>query len=316
MAAPIPPGPIELSTDEQLDVLKTWRYLRLAMAGLAITIFAAIVEDFIHGHVPVPSGKVAHCFQGSISAYYYTPVHGLLVGALVAIGICLYCLRGDTSVEDALLNIAGMCAPVVAFVPTDPPGRCVSAAVSLDRFGIAGTSMFSLAFLETLALVVVFVLSRKPHEVHVSGLTPADKIGYVSAVGIVVLEWVLWVLFLNGHEVYTKVVHFSSAILMFVCIFVVVWVRAAAKSGSHKFWHFKDPNLDSWITLLMAVSVVAFVILKAFVHWRYAIFQIEFCLIALFIVYWIDQTIRGWHPGFGESKGTPPELIRSLSGLQ
>src|SRR5690349_9423078 len=59
------------------------------------------------------------CFQQSISAYQYTPVRGFFVGVTFALGICLICLRGSTEIEDALLNIAGMLAPVVALVPTE-----------------------------------------------------------------------------------------------------------------------------------------------------------------------------------------------------
>ena len=73
------------------------------------------------------------CFQTSISAYYYTPVHGVFIGALVAVGTCLICLRGNTDAEDILLNLAGMFAPVVALVPTPGTGSCGSVLTTADN---------------------------------------------------------------------------------------------------------------------------------------------------------------------------------------
>jgi hypothetical protein len=59
--------------------------------------------------------------QESISAYYFTPTHSIFVGGLVAIGVALIAVKGSTDLEDALLNVAGVLAPIVAFVPTSPP---------------------------------------------------------------------------------------------------------------------------------------------------------------------------------------------------
>lgn len=77
------------------------------------------------------SPSLPRCFEerrdggslGSINAYYYTPVRGMFAGALLGIGVCLVCIRGSTTVEDVLLNAAGMLAPVVALIPTPPDER-------------------------------------------------------------------------------------------------------------------------------------------------------------------------------------------------
>ena len=54
----------------------------------------------------------------SISAYYYTPVRGVFVGSLVAVGLGLVAIKGREGWEDSMLNLAGMLAPLVALVPT------------------------------------------------------------------------------------------------------------------------------------------------------------------------------------------------------
>ena len=86
---------------------KTYRYLRIGLIGAAVMLAAAVVIERWH----------VDCWQGSISAYYYTPVRAVFVGALVAVGLSLIVIKGEGH-EDVYLNIAGMLAPVVAFVPT------------------------------------------------------------------------------------------------------------------------------------------------------------------------------------------------------
>jgi hypothetical protein len=88
------------------------------MIALVIDLAAAVVYEIVRGD--------ADCVQTSISAYYYTHAQAVFVGALVAIGTCLICLRGSTDHEDVLLNVAGMLAPVVAIVPTPEAGDCAS----------------------------------------------------------------------------------------------------------------------------------------------------------------------------------------------
>lgn len=309
------PGPIGLPIEQQIYALKTWRYLRVAMAAIATALFAAVVEEVLRGHHDL-DGKTVHCFQGSISAYYYTPVHAFLVGGLVAIGVCLFCLKGDTPVEDVLLNLAGMFAPVVALVPTDPPGGCTAAGVAFDRFANAGNNMFALVLLETIAFVTLLILVRhkpKIDDVATPPPTVADVIGFKVAAGLVVIQWILWLLSLHTDDVYKKYTHYTSAILMFVCIFLVVCFRAAAgRPGHDLWWHLRHQSLETFIATLMVGSIAVFAVLQWGVHWNKAVFQIEFCLIALFMAFWIVQTREGWHPEVGERR-VGPQFVQRLS---
>lgn len=102
-----------------IDSVKTWRYLRLSMVGVVAALAAAVLYE----HFQI---KERDCFQTSISAYYYTPASSVFVAALVSIGVAMVCLRGSNRREDLLLNLAGMFAPIVAFVPTPGPGTCWS----------------------------------------------------------------------------------------------------------------------------------------------------------------------------------------------
>ena len=54
--------------------VKTYRYLRLAIVVVVAALMAAVLIERLHA---------AGCWQGSISAYYYTPVHSMFIGALL-----------------------------------------------------------------------------------------------------------------------------------------------------------------------------------------------------------------------------------------
>ena len=97
---------------------KTYRYLRLGMIGAVVLLGTSVLVE--HGNAP------KGCWQTSISAYYYTPVRAVFVGALMAIGLSLIVIKGSTVPEDLCLNAAGMLAPVVALVPTSGVGTCWS----------------------------------------------------------------------------------------------------------------------------------------------------------------------------------------------
>jgi hypothetical protein len=100
------------------------------------------------------------CFQTSISAYYYTPARGYLVGALIGIAVCLLCLRGNTEVEDSLLNLAGMFAPIVAFVPTPDAGTCASVPTAMeDRTANIANNVTALLAVGALALAIVAIMA-------------------------------------------------------------------------------------------------------------------------------------------------------------
>ncbi|MGH3366230.1 MAG: hypothetical protein ACRDOY_03415 [Nocardioidaceae bacterium] len=89
---------------------KTYRYLRVAVVAMAVLLGVSVGFEIVFG----PRGDILD----SISAYYYTPVRGVFVGALLAVGLGLVAIKGREGPEDLMLNLAGMLAPLVALVPT------------------------------------------------------------------------------------------------------------------------------------------------------------------------------------------------------
>ncbi len=90
-------------------ILKTYFWSRVGIA--AISILFPLVLWFVGLSLNVH-------LQGSISAYYHTPMRDVFVGSLFAIGAFLYLYRGYSTVENIALDFAGIFAIGVAILPT------------------------------------------------------------------------------------------------------------------------------------------------------------------------------------------------------
>ena len=104
------------------SVQRTYRYLRIAIAGTVVVIFAAMAVAAIE------VGWLA-----TESDYFYTPARNAFVGALIAAALALVALSGRGA-ERALLDAAALFAPLIAVVPTTlapgtVPGVVVPCAV-------------------------------------------------------------------------------------------------------------------------------------------------------------------------------------------
>lgn len=237
------------------------------------------------------------CWQRSISAYYYTPAHGIFVGALLAIAVCLVCLRGNTDLEDALLNFAGMFAALVALVPTPKPRTACSSAMDAveDRSKNVGNNVIALLAVGAAALLILAFLALRRHG-RQGSLSQTSKIGYGTAV-LVGMATVL--VFGLARGAFEKGAHYTAAIAMFACILAVVELNA---------WDFKVEPAGKWVRtsyhavgIAMGAAVVAFVIAK-WARWDYWLLGLETSLIALFAAFWVIQTVHLWTPGLRKRK--------------
>ena len=221
------------------------------------------------------------CFQTSISAYYYTPVRGVFVAALVTLGVCLICLRGSTDVEDLLLNAAGMVAPVVAFVPTPSFVRsCTSVPAPIEHASAnVANNIVALLIVSGIALIIVggvLVFAET---------TVLARIG--GAVGA--LLWAITlVVFLSARDAFLDNAHNAAAVLMFLCI-----VGAAVDNALDT----KRASLRAVYIALAAGMVAALVIISVVgraTGWRYYTILLETVVLALFVVFWLVQTADLW----------------------
>lgn len=276
--------------------LASHRHLRIGMVGAVVLLATSIGLERL----------LVTCWQTSISGYYYTPVRAILVGALMAIGLSLVVVAGRTEPEDALLNVAGMLAPVVALVPTTEVVTCWSAEparfpVDEDSFAAffrtaITNNMGALLVTGALALLLTAVLgsaSRGGPRVAMQSLQPGSRWGLYAAVALVGvtaagLRW--W----SGFDTHA---HDIAAVAMFACLVAVVWsnARSAARTGQESY-------RTAYRVIAVAMVVPALLLVPAFERFGHRVFVVEAVEVGLFAVFWVLQTRQSWHheAGVGE----------------
>ena len=271
--------------------IKTWRYLRLSMIMLVVGLGAAVIHEWRE------VGR--RCMQTSISAYYYTPVRAFFVSALVAIGVCMVAMEGNREVEDGLLNVAGMLAPVVGLVPTPGPGTCTSTPGEKPDWtaNIVNnmSALFAVGLVAMVAVVALLMLDwkrsgRKPPVLHWVGIGIS-----VALLGAAYL----W--FRSDREWFIDHAHYAAAIAMFGCIIAVVVFNAIdfkRKTVGDSAPQGRDyTNRYALVAGAMVLSVVGMVGWKLAFGWDHVVLGIEAALITLFAVFWTVQTEELWDEG-------------------
>lgn len=271
--------------DPNVNRLKTYRYLRVGMVLLMVMLGVSIIVDRVDG----PAGQ----FQTSISDYYYTPVQSVLVGSLVAVGACLIIMRAERDVEDIFLNLAGMFAPLVAFVPIDREGVTDGVLSSASAAAFVDNNVKTLVITGAIALAVaVAVLARSWPQLDDTGERVRRILGLVAAGGIVLGTWLWYDLApdsFQGTGAYVAGGHFTAAIALFVCMGVVVLCNAL------------PPTLQPYSAIY--AGIVALMVLNGIVavlfgfgvgpfDWRYWLLAVETAGVVLFVVFWLVQTVE------------------------
>ncbi|WP_017935114.1 hypothetical protein [Nocardioides sp. Iso805N] len=255
----------------------TYRYVRSALLALLLALTTSV------GAETVRTG-----WQTSISGYYYTAAGPVFIAVLASIGVCLIALRGFTDAEDVLLNLAGISAPMVAFVPTPEAGR-PSDVPAIENNALTFLAVLAVGYV----VVLVAILRRRP------GGRPSRP-GRWGQFGLIAtaIAWVVglaWILI--DKQSFAAHAHALAAGATFVPFAGVVvlntdWgVRRIAREQEPSRTRF---DAAYWaIVVGMAVAVVVFAALHA---WTYALLGLEISLLALFAVFWILQTIDLFDP--------------------
>ena len=278
-------GPEKLKST---DALRTYRYLRIGMIGAAVLLATSIL---------IERSKV-DCFQTSISAYYYTPVRAIFVGAMFVVGFALIVYKGRGWWEDTCLNFAGMLAPVVAVAPTMDVGDCWS--VEPNPLPVQDGSpadwvvrnidnnFYSLLITGGIGLAVALAISlaarykkRPPTRPILNGTTITLAITAL----VLVLGW--W-LIENWDDFYTRV-HGIAAVAMFVFLIGAVAGKAIERRREGATVWFP---LYAVCGLLMVIGGALIGLTRVFDE--HTVFALEAYEIAFFALYWIAQTVDNW----------------------
>jgi hypothetical protein len=264
--------------------VKTYVYLRASLIAAVLLVFAALAFE-IGG---------SREWLNSISHYYYTPVGSVFVGALVGMGFALVALAGRPGPEDTALNLAGMLAPVVAFVPT--PVDCGSGTEKCvpDAYvpGVVN-NIAALLAVGFVGLVFAAITVRRLHRED-----RWSRWGFVVA-GILWVAALLWFGFGEdwaSRASFLRFAHYGAAVPMFALIIVVVFINgfrseATVQIGRHRLSY---RLVYQAIAVLMALAVII-----GFAAWMGTrsdenpppvIFWIEAALLLFFGVFWGLQT--------------------------
>lgn len=278
-----------MTTDSALSAVTTYRYLRISMVLLIVGLAGAVAYEAYE--------VAGDCLQTSISAYYYTPAQGIFVGTLVALGLGMVVLKGNTDWEDILLNLAGMLAPVVALVPTPYRARCYSVPVDIKaRSANVANNVTSLFVVAVLAMLVTGLIAW--HQARTREWTVASSVGaaLAGAILLVAAGFFWW-----DRAAFLQRGHYVAAIAMFVCIVLVVLLNAGAYGRQQEESHRPQPlnkpasvNRYLAVAVAMVVSSVGMGLWRWLFGWEHAVLWIEATLITLFAVFWILQTRELW----------------------
>ncbi|MCR2783872.1 MULTISPECIES: hypothetical protein [unclassified Microbacterium] len=267
---------------------RTYRYLRLGVAGTAVAIAVAV-------GVAVPDVGVLE----SISAYYYTAAQVAFVGALIAASLGLLALSGRGP-QRALLDAAALLAPLVAVIPTpvfaiaDAPGcggvPCVPASVhpAIDN------GIVTYLIVGALAVVVAVLLGVRADAggAALSRTWPSIVVAVVVLAGV----WAWWAL---GRESFVGFGH-GVATTGFFGILAVVALLDALRTD----WAPEPPPSQAVrvgyavIAVLMAADLLVVTVFVAVGRPAASdfplVFVCEFAALALFCLYWVLRTTQTW----------------------
>jgi len=275
---------------------RTYNYLRLAMIGMLIMLTVAVWREHWR--------TASNCWQGSISAYYYTPVHAVFIGSLVTIGICMIVLKGQTTLKDVLLNLGGLLAPVVAFVPTPTASGCSSQDI-IARKAEADVANNMVAYFAVggVALLASAIIGRTSKG--------REKWDWKQIAGLVtsVVLWlagIMWFAFWRTS--FVGKAHYTAAALLFAIFIVIVFLST---KGQRHLPAKRASERKAFTGFYAGIAVGMCVCLAIGLIWRSSILVIETLLLVFFALYWALRTAEQWRAGGDGDPEEPAELTKS-----
>lgn len=294
----------ELDTHSMRDFVLTYRYLRVTMIAVLLMLGASVLWQ----------GVQADCWLGSVSAYYYTPVRNVFVGALFVFGAALIAYHGSTPEEETVLNLSGFMALVVALVPTVPDG---CGALPDDAEVI--NNIASLAIAAVLALGLVKVINRdrgEPEANSQAGQASGIKGGWhawltrrlsslrtwwpdhgqkVLVLLCSIVPPAMFAFFLVGRETFISVAHTLAAVIMVFGLILYMIFNAVLVDHDPETLGIVAINYKKVYQFLAAVLGLVMIgigIAAATVGLSLWIFILEFGTLGIFAIYWLVQSFE------------------------
>ena len=271
------------TTEQSSSLQRTYRYLRIGIAGMVVVIFASI------GVATTTTGWLT-----SVSDYYYSPARTSFVGALIAVSLALLALSGR-GVERGLLDAAALFAPLIALIPTTlAPGtidgvdlpcefRCFPPAFAAD----AANGIATYLIVGGVGVVVALLLTAL-RQVSVGAVAISGGVA-VAVLAVVGGAWML------APDLVLQQGHFIATVVFFA-LFAAVAVLSAFPRRS-------DPARQPFRALYIVIAVLLGAVLAAYViALPYVktldvpvVLLAEAAALVLFCAFWIVQGIEKWN---------------------
>jgi len=262
---------------------RTYRYVRLAILGAVLSIGVALVI------VLATEGPLT-----SLSGLFYTSGRTAFTGALIAVALALVALSGH-SVEQILLDVAALFAPLIAVIPTpvalgDLPGEtgCPGAVPCVPEAFVPGvtTGIITFAVMAIVGAGCALILARVQQT-----LSPGVLIGVIAAgvVAVVMLVWLLvWpdALLHIGHLVVT-------AAFFGIMVAIAVVSAAASRRPWRRVYVIVAVGMATSLLYLAIVGIVRLTgVDLSGQPWTLVG---EIGVIGFFAVFWVAQTVQKWN---------------------
>lgn len=195
--------------------------------------------------------------------------------------------QGNGEVEDILLNIAGMLAPVVALVPTPYRTGCRSApSLPGETSANVANNMLAILIAGSIAWGVTVAFSWSEIRSRPLGIRTVGLIITAALLGVA------WLKFEQERALFINTAHYWAAIPMFVFIVGVVgwngWEYGRGPTGSLV-------NRYSSVAGAMVVSTAGLLVAGHQWDWQHTTLLVEGALIVLFAMFWAIQTHELWN---------------------
>jgi hypothetical protein len=285
-----------------LDLIYTYRYLRGGMVALLLMLVFAV------GYQVVRAGG---CTLGSISAYYFTPARAVFIASLCALGALLIVHKARSHEEDVLLDFSGVMAIVVALVPTVPDTGCTgsSSIPPADVADAVRNNIWSLVFVLAVAMIGRALIARRASQPPSRLSTGGRVVAFICA-GILIAELVF---FLVKRDSFIALSHGIAAVTMVGGIIAVMVYNALNQPADERGRRFRRVYYAIAVALglSLAVAVALHLWLEGFRHF---ILVTELIVIALFIAFWVAQTIELWREEPEQIRGQVEQATPAVAG--
>jgi hypothetical protein len=259
---------------------RTYRYLRLTLAGTPVAIMLAVL-------FAIPDAGVLP----SVSHYFYTSARTVFSAALVAAAACLLALSGRGP-QRVLLDVAALLAPLIAIIPTpvspgEVPGVVVDCAAPCVPAGFTDDLDNALATylaIGAAVLAIGLVLARRG-DIALRDTGPTLALA-AAVLAVATLVWTV------APDLLVRYGHAVAAFGFFILIAVVALAEALRPSATHP--PARRTRIGYVVVAVALLLDLAATAVSAVLFDLPVVLVGELVALALFLVFWMMQTAQKW----------------------